>query len=122
MQTNKNITPKMLFILIMMIGSSAFAAKPSIAKEGKSAERELSTEIKSKIVFPEFLLLQSGSEFFAEVAFKVNREGEILITEINSSDLQLREDMKKQLSQMKFDLHEISPEDTYRVVLRFRLL
>jgi hypothetical protein len=121
MKTNNN-KAVLLFLLMIIIGSSTFAAKPNTMKEEGRVAREISTEIKSKISFPEFLLTQNGSEFFTEVAFKVNHEGEILITEINSADLQLREEVKKQLERMKLNHDAINNDDTYRVVLRFRAI
>ncbi len=122
MKTRIHNSLKVFFTLMMLTGTTAFAARPNTSKEERKIEREISTEIKTQILFPDFLLIQTNSEFFAEVAFKVKEGGKINILTIDTNDEQLKREVENQLSKMRLNLDEINTAATYRVVLRFRML
>ena len=122
MKSNIKTTAKFFLTALMFTSFTSFAAEANKEKEDRRAEAEISNTIRNQISFPDFLLTQREDEFYAEVAFKVSETGQVIVTEVKAENDSLVENVKRQLSNIRFDQMNVNGNDTYRVVLRFRAL
>lgn len=110
-----------LIALILVVAATGMAAAPHRERNLQLAERQITASIRSQIQFPEYLR-ESEGEHAATITFRVNPCGTIAIQEIQSDEDDLRQAIASQVQNMHVEGGCPDSRDTYKVVVRFKIL
>ena len=122
MKKTSHILKGLTLAVLLTFGITAFAENSNTSEKTSLAEKEIVTDIKSQISFPEFLLESNSTEHQAEVSFKVTNCGFINVVKINTSEEKLKSELQHQLSKIKLNPQGLDENSTYQVVVRFKAL
>ncbi|MFN8310952.1 MAG: hypothetical protein U0T73_13400 [Chitinophagales bacterium] len=100
------------FLALLAITSQTFA---------KSSERELSTEIQTKIAVPK-LCRENPGDYRAEVKFRIAENGTTEIVSVNTPDPELRESVYQEFRKLHLEPSGKDAKTLYSIVLRFHVL